>query len=104
MSNIVREDRLYSHIPDYSVEFDGEDLVLFRSRGTVNAGEQKELFDNDVRLSGDVYEQARQAAPGWDVYRLEQEWREWTKEPPRNADAAFVGFCRVWFERHGRCC
>ncbi|MCA9048572.1 MAG: hypothetical protein KDA89_07575 [Planctomycetaceae bacterium] len=54
MSNIVREDRLYSHIPDYSVEFDGEDLVLFRSRGTVNAGEQKELFDNTVRLSGPV--------------------------------------------------
>ncbi|MCA9050041.1 MAG: replication initiator protein A [Planctomycetaceae bacterium] len=54
MSNIVREDRLDSHIPDYSAEFDGEDLVLFRSRGTVNAGEQKELFDNTVRLSGPV--------------------------------------------------
>jgi hypothetical protein len=32
---------------------------------------------------------------------LEQEWREWTMEAPRNADAAFVGFCLKVFEKRG---
>jgi hypothetical protein len=33
---------------------------------------------------------------------LESEWREWIVEPPRDADAAFIGFCRKWFEKRGR--
>jgi hypothetical protein len=55
-----------------------------------------------VRLSSAAYERAREAAPGWDVYFLEHEWRMWMEEPPRDADAAFAGFCRKWFERRGR--
>jgi hypothetical protein len=53
-------------------------------------------------LQSDTYEEARHAAPGWDVRFLEQEWRSWCVEPPRNADRAFVGFCRKWFEKRGR--
>lgn len=44
-----------------------------------------------------TYEKARQAAPGFDVYALEQEWREWIAkkgEQPKNPDSAFIGFCR----------
>ncbi len=44
-----------------------------------------------------TYEKARQAAPGFDVYALEQDWREWIVkkgEQPKNPDSAFVGFCR----------
>ncbi|SNT76843.1 hypothetical protein SAMN05444959_1321, partial [Paracoccus seriniphilus] len=39
---------------------------------------------------------------GWDVHYLEREWRDWIFEPPRDADGAFVGFCRKWFEKRGR--
>jgi hypothetical protein len=51
----------------------------------------------------DTYENAKRAAPGWDVYFLEREWREWSagKEPPRNPDAAFVAFCKQRFRRQG---
>ena len=35
------------------------------------------------------------------VYYLEREWRDWVVEPPRDADSAFVGFCRKWFEKRG---
>ncbi|MFZ1828322.1 MAG: replication protein RepA [Candidatus Competibacteraceae bacterium] len=43
-----------------------------------------------------TYEHAKRAAPGWDVYELERQWREWIekKGPPKKPDAAFIAFCR----------
>ena len=43
-----------------------------------------------------TYEMAKQAAPGWDVYELERQWREWIakKGLPKKPDAAFIAFCR----------
>ncbi len=98
---IVQQDDVYQHMPDYAVFLDKEDFVLFVRRKpeleleTVSEGQ-------DFHLAPDTYEQARQAAPGWDVYHLELEWRDWITEAPRNADAAFLGFCRKWFEKRGR--
>ena len=47
-------------------------------------------------LRPSIYEQAKQVAPGWDVYELERQWREWIakKELPQKPDAAFIAFCR----------
>ena len=48
-------------------------------------------------LKAATYEKARQAAPGFDVYALEQDWRDWIDkkgEQPKNPDSAFIGFCR----------
>jgi hypothetical protein len=101
MTNIIEEDRRHAHLPDYSVDFDGDDIVIFRNRGTIPRIAQAERMDIGVIISGDGYEEARAAAPGWDVYYLEQEWRSWMTEPPKYADAAFVGFCRKWYERRG---
>ena len=54
-------------------------------------------------LSEQAYEDARAAAPGYDVYALEGEWRDWWlssgKPTLGNHNAAFVGFCRA---RHKR--
>lgn len=50
-----------------------------------------------IRLKTETYEKARQATPGFDVYVLEQDWREWIAkkgERPKNPDSAFIGFCR----------
>ena len=48
-----------------------------------------------------TYEMAREAAPRWDVYELERQWREWIakKGMPKNPDAAFVAFCRNKYAR-----
>jgi plasmid replication initiation protein len=94
----------HDHLPDYNVRFDEDtDNVTFTNRGTLLASE---IVDDPtlpvVRLSPDAHEKAKAVAPGWDVYVLEQEWRGWMTEAPRNADAAFIGFCRKWFERRGR--
>lgn len=83
-----------NHLPDYYIFFDEDsDIVIFRSRGTLQADK-----DDAPVLTGtldpETYENARALAPGWDVYVLEQEWRAWITEPPRNPDSAFLGFCR----------
>lgn len=58
-----------------------------------------------VRLKTSTYEKAKHAAPGFDVYALEQDWQEWIAkkgEKPQNADAAFIGFCKKKFQQVNR--
>jgi hypothetical protein len=59
-----------------------------------------------IRLDPEAYHDARTVAPGWDVYVLEQEWRQWMHEydvePPRNPTKAFIGFCRKHAQKYGR--
>jgi len=54
-------------------------------------------------LDPETYNDARIVAPGYDVYYLEQEWRnfwfESGKPELKNPDAAFIGFCK---SRHNR--
>lgn len=102
VSNIVTQDREHAHMPDYAITLDGHQVV-FANRGTMqtrgNAPQGALLF-----LDPESYEQARKAAPGWDVHHLESEWREWTrdKDAPKQADKAFLGFCKKWFQKRGR--
>lgn len=93
------------HLPDYDIALDERDMVRFTNRRAAKKVEDK---TGRVTLSGDAYHDARQAAPGWDVYFLESKWRSWMAdrmeegmEAPRDADAAFCGFCRKFYERNG---
>ena len=98
--NIVRQDAKHGHMPDYSVRLVGEQVV-FSNRGTMapkEAPRQSAL----IFIKPETYEKARAAAPSWDIHYLEQEWRNWIKEPPKHPDSAFVGFCKKWFETRGR--
>lgn len=94
------------HLPDYDVRLEADDKVRF-----VNRRLQEKIADKTGRivLSDDAFHDARQIAPGWDVYMLAQKWRAWVTEgmeqgmeAPRHPDAAFCGFCRKWVERNGR--
>lgn len=81
------------HLPDYSVAFSNDDIVTFTNRRrAVLSGRQTSL----PLLLTETYEKAKRAAPGLDVYYLERQWREWSagKAPPKNPDAAFLGFCK----------
>lgn len=98
--NIVEEDQEHSHLPDYSIELD-DDLVIFKIRSALGALRQETHKVEAGRLNFDTYEIAKKAAPGWDAYFLEREWRDWVTEPPRDPDAAFIGFCRKWYEKRG---
>jgi hypothetical protein len=57
-----------------------------------------------IHLKTSDFERAKAAAPGWDIYCLEQEWRSWIakKEQPENPGKAFVAFCRKKYQREGK--
>ena len=101
---IVEQDEAHHHIPDYSIRLEDE-MVTFENRGTMNPV-SSDLLDEPVRLGPDAHEGARAAAPGWDVYYLEQAWRNWMSDggldAPRDPDKAFIGFCSKWYEKRGR--
>ena len=97
----IREIAQTDHLPDYAVCFDEErDVVTFMGRGTILSTETK-LRPALPRLDPETYARAQSAAPGWDIHRLEVEWRDWVKAVPRNADSAFVGFCKTVYENRG---
>jgi plasmid replication initiation protein len=104
---MVKQIAATNHLPDYELIYDGAaDMVMFLSRN----GEwverplpQPSDVDNLPPLPDEAYKEGRLAAPGYDIYGLEGEWREWWTQSGKphlaNSAAAFVGFCRA---RHKR--
>ena len=82
-----------NHLPDYEIAM-LDDIVTFTNRHWKQpANSSQTVFPI---LKTETYEKAKRAAPGWDVYLLEHQWREWIaqKELPKRPDTAFVAFCR----------
>lgn len=99
--SIVHQDQQFGHMPDYAVRLEDE-MFVFTNRGTM-VSPYPSLFEVSIPpLASDTYHAARVAAPGWDVRTLEQEWRDWASEVPRDPDAAFIGFCRKAHKGRGR--
>lgn len=102
----VRELAQHDHLPDYQVVFEPEnDMVIFTNRGGVRSPAVPETEPWRGSLDADIFEQVRRAAPSWDPYYLEQEWRIWVSEneiSPKNPERHFVKFCQSWFEKRGR--
>ncbi|QDV61983.1 replication initiator protein A [Crateriforma conspicua] len=108
VKRVVEDDTRTDHMPDYRVRLDergggGSDIVIFENRGCIPAIEDGSFEVPPLRP--DTYHEARLAAPGFDIYELERQWRSWLDmsgaEPPRRPDAAFVGFCRKWLANRG---
>ena len=106
VANIVKQDEAHNHMPDYAIRLD-DMMIVFRNRQSAALSEPDVIGEGtSVRLRPGTYDQARMAAPGWDIYRLETEWRTWMSDggldAPKDADRAFLGFCRKWYEKRGR--
>ena len=88
LRQIIAED----DTPDYKIELTSQDKVIYRPRRT------KRLVSNDIMLPSWAEEKAREIAieKGWDYHALFREWEAFAKsgEPPKDAGAAFVGFCK----------
>lgn len=99
VAKIIEDDGQHDHMPDYRFSFEGDMVVVRPKADTAQAALPLPVPSENIQLKPETYERARALAPGWDVYGIEQEWREWITEPPRNADAAFLGFCKKWYEK-----
>jgi plasmid replication initiation protein len=92
---MVRELAEQDHLPDYSVRLEG-DLVVFENRNARAVEEPDILYP---KLDPETYNDARIVAPGYDVYYLEQEWREMWVSTGRpflhHPDKAFIAFCKL---------
>ena len=88
LRQIIEED----DTPDYRMELTPDDMVIVRPRS------RRKMIADALRIPPWAEEQAREHCRenGQDYYGVEAEWREFarTKEPPRDAGAAFVGFCK----------
>ncbi len=90
---MVRDMIAADHLPDYSMSEEEGDIIRFSRRD--------ELLEGAVApaLSSSVSEQARDIAPGWDIYALEADWRVyWAASGGRalrSPDKAFLGYVRA---------
>lgn len=90
---IIDDDKTHDHMPGYGIALDG-DMVEMRAKGRRATPMLPGLF---VTLDPESYDQARLHAPGWDVYMLESEWRDWIAKKgitPHRANAHFIAFCK----------
>jgi hypothetical protein len=72
------------------------DEKIIRHETATHAHVEPPTPSSTMVLPTSAYEAAKKAAPGWDIYELERQWREWvaSKPPPKNPAGAFVNFCR----------
>ena len=93
------------HLPDYRLVFhEPADIVIFFNRE--NKWVERPLPSGGEALPAlpeEAYEEGRNAAPGYDIHALENDWRDFWESSGKpkidNPAAAFVGFCR---SRHKR--
>ena len=91
------------HLPDYSVVYVSDsDQVIFRNREAWWE-KDRQVHPTFPRLEPETFHDARTVAPGYDVYHLEQEWRDFWVETGRpelvSPDKAFLAFCKRRYEK-----
>ena len=92
-----------NHLPDYRIALDDADNVVFTRRSD---DEPKVSNHTGPHLLTDTYEKAKKAAPGLDIYYLEQEWIDWWfksgKPELKTPDGAFINFCKKRYAQQFR--
>jgi plasmid replication initiation protein len=101
----VKEIAVHDHLPDYRLVFDEttDNVTFFNRERWWDEKPKSSDGESLPPLPSEAYEEAREAAPGYDISALENDWRDfWAcsgKPKIENVAAAFVGFCR---SRHKR--
>ena len=93
LQSIITDDEQHNHMPGYRFTLT-EDMVDVRPK---DVREAPALPLPHLLLSQAAYEGGRELAPGWDIYGLEAEWREWLAKKdirPRTPERHFLAFCK----------
>ena len=85
------------HLPDYAMVDDAGDIIRFTTRAVVLEGGVGQGLHLPP-LASATHDAARGAAPGWDIYALEADWRAyWAasgRPRLRSPDKAYLGYVR----------
>ena len=92
IKSIAETNRKAKHFPDFALYLN-DNVLVYKNR------RPKKPKDTDTIPPFEpwVIEKAKTAAPGYDIYALEREWREWANDKPKpdkGYPAAFIGFCK----------
>jgi plasmid replication initiation protein len=105
VGEIVEQDQQHGHMPDYALAL-ADDVLSVTLRRPLPDGSTPSVGYDAIWISEEGYQAAKRAAPGWDVYHLEREWKGWMhknqKPAPRVADAAFAKWCAKYATNHGK--
>lgn len=100
---LINESVKSDHLPEFSIKWDEKrkDILLFKKRRNAPTVIHSGL---EERLSPNIMEKARAAAPKYDVYYLLEEWKRfWLEEGKpiiKNPDKAFIAFCKKRYEKN----
>jgi hypothetical protein len=92
--SMIRELVQNDHLPDYRVALEDE-MVIFRNRMSWQPAKAQVQYP---QLDPEAYHDARLVAPNYDIYYLEQEWRDWWVESGmpelHSPGKAFIALCK----------
>ena len=94
VKQISETDRRENHFPDYRLLLN-DNTLIFKNRRPEK--QDSDTSDSIGPLPPWAIEKAKEAAPRYDIYALEQEFRLWARgkpKPGKGYGAAFVGFCK----------
>ena len=97
VKRILADDARLDYMPQYKYALEGDKLVV-RNADWVEPSPDTVAPMEAAPLGPDVLAEARRAAPGWDIYVLESEWRAWVQRKKiavKHPDRHFVSFCRA---------
>jgi hypothetical protein len=95
--SIIGANRAHNHMLGYRFPLDGDLVEMQPKLGNAPAKPPSRLAPLHER----VLAEAKRVAPGWDIYSLDHDWRDWVdrKQITRRSPAApLVAFCK----RRGR--
>ncbi|MFP1132903.1 replication initiator protein A [Asticcacaulis sp. W401b] len=101
---IVEDNERADHFPDYTIEIEGSNIVFRRRKRNKNSARALGSARRPI-VSLDTYEKAKAIVPGYDIYALEADWIEMSQQlgqPIKNADGAFLGYCRYRAGKQGK--
>jgi len=76
VKSMIRDLVQHDHLSDYRVSLE-DDMVIFKNRMSVQPSKTQVRYPV---LDREAYYDARLAAPRYDMYYLEQAWRDWCVE------------------------
>lgn len=98
---IVAKGAEHEHLPQYKLTFDSDrDVLIVTPRHEKTAQIAASLMP-----SGNAIEEGKRRAPGYDIYEIQAQWRQWVAANPRdrfpreNVDGHFLKFVTTHVER-----